>query len=188
MGTRVSTTAAVGGIEDGATTAEPCRLDAKEQEVWRAYRQAVELFEDTLDRQLQSDAGLPHLYYALLAWLSEAAGGRMRMTGLAVHADITRSVHANISSRSRLSHAVARMEKSGWIRRDTCPSDRRGQVAVLTDAGALLVRRAAPGHVDAVRRGIFDRLTPEQAAQFGERCGLIAGGFRDEDGDLPRWR
>ncbi|MFD3728512.1 MarR family winged helix-turn-helix transcriptional regulator [Streptomyces sp. NPDC058671] len=124
------------------------------------------------------DAGIPHLYYALLARLSEAPGGRMRMTGLAVHADITRS---------RLSHAVTRMEKSGWIRRDTCPSDRRGHFAVLTDEGALLVRRAAPGHVDAVRRGIFDRLTPEQAARFGELCGLIAGGFRDEDGDLP-WR
>ncbi|MFB7454732.1 MarR family winged helix-turn-helix transcriptional regulator [Streptomyces sp. NPDC056194] len=178
MGTGVSTMAAVGDTGDATTATEPRWLDAKEQEVWRAYRQAVDLFEDALDRQLQGDAGIPHLYYGLLSRLSEAPRHRMRMTDLAVHANITRS---------RLSHAVTRMEKSGWIRRDTCSSDRRGQFAVLTDEGALLVRRAAPGHVDAVRRGIFDRLTPEQAARFGELCGLIAGGFRDEDDDLP-WR
>lgn len=174
----MSTGTVVEDTGDATTATGPRRLDAGEQEVWRAYRQAVDLFEDALDRQLQGDAGIPHLYYGLLARLSEAPRCQMRMTDLAVHAGITRS---------RLSHAVTRMEKSGWIRRDTCPSDRRGQFAVLTEEGVLLVRRAAAGHADAVRRGIFDRLTPEQAARFGELCGLIAGGFRGEDGDLP-WR
>ncbi|ROQ23201.1 DNA-binding MarR family transcriptional regulator [Streptomyces sp. PanSC19] len=178
MGTGVSTVAAVGDLADGTTATEPRWLDAKEQEVWRAYRQAVDLFEDALDRQLQGDAGIPHLYYALLSRLSEAPRHRMRMTDLAVHANITRS---------RLSHAMTRMEKSGWIRRDTCPSDGRGQFAVLTDEGHGLVRRTAPGHVETVRRGLFDRFTPEQAARFGELCGLIAEGFRHEDDDLP-WR
>jgi hypothetical protein len=35
------------------------------------------------------------------------------------------------------------------------------------------VAAAAPGHVDAVREGLFDPLTPEQVAQLGEIMSAI---------------
>jgi DNA-binding MarR family transcriptional regulator len=70
------------------------------------------------------------------------------------------------SSPSRLSHAVARLEEKGWVRRERHPTDRRGALAVLTDAGLVAVRAAAPGHVSAVRDAVFDRLAPEQVAQL----------------------
>lgn len=161
-----------------ASTGEPHWLSDEEQGVWRAYLHATTLMEDHLDRQLQRDAGMPHIYYGLLVQLSQAPRRRKRMTELAKDAKITRS---------RLSHAVARLEKSGWVRREDCPSDKRGQNAVLTDDGFEMLRRCAPGHVDAVRHAMFDRLTPEQVRSLGEIMQVVATGLQPEgtDADLP---
>lgn len=151
-------------------------LTEEEQAAWRAYVHATTLLEDHLDRQLQRDAGMPHMYYALLTTLSDAPTRRMRMTELAQQTKITRS---------RLSHAVTRLEKNGWIRREDCPSDRRGQMAVLTDEGYEVLVKTAPGHVTAVRSAIFDRLTPEQVQQLGEISRIIAEGLQPQGADLP---
>lgn len=164
------------GLDPKDAAAEPRWLTDAEQDAWRAYQHAATLLEDYLDRQLQRDAGMPHVYYGLLVKLSESPRRRMRMTELAQSAKITRS---------RLSHAIARLEKNGWVRREECPSDKRGQLAVLTDAGFEMLRRSAPGHVEAVRGAVFDRLTPEQVARFGEVCGIIAAGLQPEGADLP---
>ncbi len=161
-----------------ASTGEPRWLSDDEQRTWRAYLHATTLLEDHLDRQLQRDAGMPHIYYGLLVQLSQAPHRRKRMTELAKDAKITRS---------RLSHAVARLEKSGWVRREDCPSDKRGQNAALTDAGFDMLSRSAPGHVSAVRQAMFDRLTPEQMRSLGEIMQVIATGLQpeDTDADLP---
>jgi DNA-binding MarR family transcriptional regulator len=66
------------------------------------------------------------------------------------------------SSRSRVSHAVARLEEAGWVRRESVPDDRRASLAVLTDEGYAALAAAAPGHVEGVRRHLLDRLTPAQ--------------------------
>lgn len=132
-------------------------LDDAEQRAWRAYLESTILLFDALDRQLQRDAGLPHAYFEILVRLSEAEGRTLRMSELAT---------ATHSSRSRLSHAVARLEERGWVVRRDCDTDRRGQLAELTDAGFAVLESAAPGHVDAVRRYVIDRLTPEQIDQL----------------------
>ncbi|MEO3779656.1 MarR family transcriptional regulator [Micromonospora sp. B11E3] len=132
-------------------------LNADEQRTWRAYLTATRALMETLDRELQHDAGMPHAYYEILVRLSEAPGRRLRMSELA---------DATGSSRSRLSHATARLEASGWVRREACPTDRRGQVAVLTDAGFAALAAAAPGHVEGVRRHLFDALSPAQIDQL----------------------
>jgi len=136
---------------------EPRWLDHDEQRAWRAFLGANRLLFDRLDRELQRDAGLPHTYYEILVWLSETPGRSMRMSELA---------DRTLSSRSRLSHAVARLEEAGWVRRDDCPTDRRGALAVLTDEGFAKLASAAPGHVAGVRMHLFDQLTPEQVAQM----------------------
>ena len=158
---------------------EPRWLSEDEQRAWRAYMASTQLVSDALDRQLQRDARMPHAYYSLLVWLSETPDRRMRMTELAERSKITRS---------RLSHAISRLEENGWVRRENCPSDRRGQLAVLTDEGFAALAAAAPGHVEAVRGAIFDRLSEEQVRQLGEICRVIAGGLQPESGgvgDLP---
>lgn len=132
-------------------------LAADEQRAWRAFLRAAATVDEALDRQLQRDAGMPHAYYQVLAMLSEAAGRTLRMSELA---------QITTSSASRLSHAVARLEEKGWVRRERHPTDRRGALAVLTDAGWDALVAAAPGHVAAVRAAVFDRLEPEQVAQL----------------------
>ncbi|TNH23158.1 MarR family transcriptional regulator [Micromonospora orduensis] len=132
-------------------------LNPDEQRTWRAYLTASRALMDTLDRELQRDAGMPHAYYEILVRLSEAPGRQLRMSDLAEAAG---------SSRSRLSHAVARLEAAGWVRREDCPTDRRGQVAVLTDDGFATLAAAAPGHVEGVRRHLFDALSPAQIDQL----------------------
>jgi DNA-binding MarR family transcriptional regulator len=82
----------------------------------------------------------------------------MRMSDLA---DATRS------SRSRLSHAVARLEERGWVQRETVEHDRRGQLAILTEAGHDALVGAAPGHVATVRELLVDRLSAAEFAQLG---------------------
>ncbi|MEH0930869.1 MarR family winged helix-turn-helix transcriptional regulator [Micromonospora sp. CPCC 205558] len=132
-------------------------LDPDEQRTWRAYLTASRVLMDTLDRELQRDSGMPHAYYEILVQLSEAPGRQLRMSQLAQAAG---------SSRSRLSHAVARLEAAGWVRREDCPTDRRGQIALLTDEGFATLAAAAPGHVEGVRRHLFDALSPAQVDQL----------------------
>jgi DNA-binding MarR family transcriptional regulator len=96
--------------------------------------------------------------------LSEAPDRMLRMSELAAEVN---------SSQSRLSHAVARLEERGWVRREPCAADRRVSWAVLTDEGFAVLAAAAPGHVEAVRRSFFDLLDPEQVRQLTEICAAV---------------
>ncbi len=128
-------------------------LDAGEQLAWRAWLSSTQLLADRLDRELTREAGISHAYYEILVQLSETPGRALRMSELA---------ERSLSSRSRLSHAVARLEERGWVRRQVCPEDGRGQLAVLTDEGFAALEQAAPIHVESVRAHLFDQLTPAQ--------------------------
>ncbi|WP_326819252.1 MarR family transcriptional regulator [Streptosporangium sp. NBC_01639] len=139
-------------------------LDDDEQRTWRAFLAASQTVQEELDRQLQRDSGMPHAYYAVLVKLSEAPGRTLRMSELASEVN---------SSQSRLSHAVARLEERGWVRREPCAADRRVSWAVLTDEGFTVLAAAAPGHVEAVRQSLFDRLTPEQVTQLAAICDAV---------------
>jgi DNA-binding MarR family transcriptional regulator len=139
-------------------------LTTEEQLAWRTFLTACQTLFAAVDGQLLHDSDIPHGYYEILVRLSEAPGRALRMTQLA---------EASTSSKSRLSHAVARLEERGWVKRTDCPTDRRGQVAQLTDEGFAALAAAAPGHVEQVRRSLIDRLTPEQVEQLREISAAI---------------
>jgi DNA-binding MarR family transcriptional regulator len=151
-------------------------LDEDEQRTWRSILEATRLLWERLEAQLQRDAGMPVSYYQVLVHLSEAPGQRLRMSELAT---------ATGSSRSRLSHAMARLEAAGWTQRRSCPADGRGEVAVLTAQGLAALEQAAPGHVAAVRQGLFDALSPSQARELGRVCQQIIDGL-EADVKRPR--
>jgi DNA-binding MarR family transcriptional regulator len=140
-------------------------LNADEQRTWRAYLNSHRLLLDAIDAQLRRDSGMPHAYYEILVRLSDAENRTLRMAELA---DVTRV------SASRLSHAIARLEERGWVRRQECPTDRRGQLAVLTDEGFAKLEATAPGHVEAVRTALFDSLDPDQIRNLGEISETLA--------------
>lgn len=157
------------------TMAEIRWLDEDEQRTWRIYLWASRLLSEALDRQLQHDAGMPQTYYVILAMLSEMPD---RTTTMSELAEIVNS------SPSRLSHAVARLEEAGWVRRIRHPTDRRAVLAQLTDEGFATLAAAAPGHVEAVRRHLFDRLTPEQVHALHDIFAAVRTGL-DPEGDIP---
>jgi DNA-binding MarR family transcriptional regulator len=142
-------------------------LTSQEQRAWRLFLTATQILFSAVDGQLQRESCIPHGYYEILVRLSEAEDRSLRMSQLA---------EASTSSKSRLSHAVARLEERGWVERLDCPTDRRGQVARLTDAGYAALEAAAPGHADQVRRSLFDRLSDDQVEQLAAISAAIAAG------------
>ena len=142
-----------------AVTSPPRWLDDEESRTWIAWLLSTRLLWDEIERDLQPDASMPFSYYEVLVMLSESPERARRMSELA---------DATQSSRSRLSHAVTRLEALGWVRRESCPSDRRGSLAVLTDEGFAALAAAAPDHVESVRSHLFDQLSPTQLTQLRE--------------------
>jgi DNA-binding MarR family transcriptional regulator len=155
-------------------------LTEEEQRTWRHFLWASRLILEALDRQLQRDSGMPHTYYIILAMLSEAPGRTLTMGELA---EVVRS------SPSRLSHAVSRLEDAGWVKRTKHAPDRRTTLAQLTDEGFEVLATAAPGHVEAVRRHMFDRLGPEQVRVLNEALATIHEGLDPESArGINAWR
>ena len=123
---------------------------------WRAYVIASELLRKQLNRELQERHGLALADYEVLVRLSEQEGGRMRMAQLA--GEIA-------SSKSKLSHQIARMESAGLVQRAECGDDARGVFAEVTPAGRERLRETAPTHLAGVRAHLVDLLgTDEQTA------------------------
>src|SRR6476620_8533537 len=137
--------------------AETRWLSADEREAWLGLLGVTLLLPGMLDSQLQRDAGLTTFDYLVLAMLSEAPDRTLQLKTLA---------RLSNGSLSRLSHTVTRLEKRGWIRRETSPTDGRATVAVLTDAGYTKIVETAPGHVDLVRRVVFDSVDQSDVPQL----------------------
>jgi DNA-binding MarR family transcriptional regulator len=128
-------------------------LDATEMAAWRAFVSTTHLLERRIEEQLKSAAGLTHPQYEVLVWLAEAPGRQMRMSELA---------RVVVASKSALTYQITQLEKAGLVQRTSCPSDERGVLAVITEAGLECLRRVAPGHVDVVRAYLIDQLTREE--------------------------
>jgi len=145
-------------------------LTADEQRAWRAYLRAGSLLTTRLNRLLQAECGLSLPEYEVLVQLSETPEGKLRPFQLGLALDW---------EQSRLSHMLSRMSRRGLVARQDCAGDRRGAEVVLTAAGRAAIEAAAPGHVAAVRRLVFDRMDSEQATVFGQVFGDILAGLED---------
>jgi DNA-binding MarR family transcriptional regulator len=139
-------------------------LDDTEMQAWRGLLEVSTRLLNRLDDELAAH-GISLAEYEVLAQLSGEPSQAMRMTELADRA---------LVSRSGLTRRVDGLERRGLVRRESCPSDRRGSLAVLTDAGRELLEQLAPTHVDGVRRHFLDRLTPEQIAALAEALNAVA--------------
>ncbi|MBP2472379.1 DNA-binding MarR family transcriptional regulator [Crossiella equi] len=147
--------------------AEARWLDEEEQRTWRMFLVSSRLLLDRLERDLKQGSRLSFSDYEILALLSEAPDRSIRMVDLAGRCAF---------DRSRLSHAVDRLVRDGWVRRVPSPTDGRGQYAQLTDEGFARLAEAAPGHVASVRELLIDRLTPAQRAALREISEVLVTG------------
>ena len=133
-------------------------LSAEEQRTWLAVWSVTEWLPTRLDEQLKRDNGVNLHDYFALAQISMAPDERLTMTDLAALSDM---------SPSRLSHVVARLERRGWVVRSPSETDRRTNIASLTDEGRAFIREAAPGHVTRTRELVFDPLTKDEVESLG---------------------
>jgi DNA-binding MarR family transcriptional regulator len=134
-------------------------LTDAEMRAWLGYRRMFLLLNAAVNRDLARDSGLSEPDYDVLSNLSSAPDHRSRLSELAARM---------LWSQSRLSHHISRMEQRGLVRREDCESDARGSVIVLTKQGLRTIEKAAPHHVESVRRHIIDALSPEQIKALGD--------------------
>ncbi|MEV6594580.1 MarR family winged helix-turn-helix transcriptional regulator [Streptomyces acidicola] len=153
-------------MDEERETVEPRWLDADEQQQWYAFAYVLTQLPAALETRMQRDAGIAHFEYVVMSALSMAPERTLRMSEVAQYAG---------STLSRLSNVVIRLEKRGWVHRHPDPSDGRATLATLTDEGMDKVAAAAPSHVDAVRRLVFDPLTKAQQRQLGAASQRILG-------------
>jgi DNA-binding MarR family transcriptional regulator len=162
----------------GGSTAEtgPPWLSPDQQRDWRALVALVMTLPPALDAQLKRDAGLNAFEYQVLAALSEAPGRTLVLSDLAAMAQ---------GSLSRLSHAVTRLERAGWVERRSCAArGGRSTEAWLTDAGFAKLEQIAVGHVREARRLVVDVLTPGQLAALGDAARAITA-VTTAEGPVP---
>ncbi|MCU7728806.1 MarR family winged helix-turn-helix transcriptional regulator [Actinoplanes sp. KI2] len=128
-----------------------------ERAAWMTLISLLMSLPTAIDAQLKRDAGLNFFEYSILTALSRPPGRPVRMNTLALFAG---------GSASRLSHAVSRLERQGWVRREVQNPEVRCTEAMLTEKGLAALAAAAPDHVREARRLVFDAITPEQVAQL----------------------
>jgi DNA-binding MarR family transcriptional regulator len=129
-------------------------LDDDEMRAWWAWLRTAALLPQRLEEELEAAHGLSlNDYEVLISLMDEPAGLRMHELADRV-----------LISRSRLTHQVDRLVARGLVRRERCPTDRRGAFAVLTDDGRRMVVEAAPTHVRGVRAHLLDPLSPSDLA------------------------
>ncbi|SEL92806.1 MarR family winged helix-turn-helix transcriptional regulator [Rhodococcus maanshanensis] len=131
-------------------------LSTEQQQAWRELVNVMTRMPAALDTQLQRDSGLTHFEYFVLSALSEEPNRRLQLSALA---------NAANASLSRLSHVVTKLEKVGWVRRESIVGA-RGSLAVLTDTGYQKVVEAAPGHAETVQALLFDGLDERQVREL----------------------
>jgi DNA-binding MarR family transcriptional regulator len=130
-------------------------LTAQEQHLWRGWLKLNAELASTLQRELQQDAGISMQDYEVLVHLTDNPDGRVRVTELAGLLQW---------ERSRVSHHIKRMEHRRLVQRAGCSEDGRGAFVVITPQGRAAIEEAAPSHVMAVRRLMFDALSEEEKA------------------------
>lgn len=140
-------------------------LTPEQMREWRALIDLLATLPPALDAQLKREAGVNSYEFQVLALLSDAPGRTLGLSELAASAQ---------GSLSRLSHAITRLERSGWVERRNC-AERAGRRAEawLTDAGLAKLEDIAPGHVREARRLVIDALTPQQLAALGDAARAI---------------
>lgn len=167
QGAAPKTTAAgaVVGCGQEASNASSCGqgdkrlLTESQMRAWRAFLGASTLVSARLNHELDEAAAISMYEYEILVRLFESEAGRVRMSQLADQVSY---------SRSRLTHTVGRLERAGYVLRSSCPNDRRGVYAHLTQAGYEFLAQTAPIHLDGVRRHLINRFTPSELATLTE--------------------
>jgi DNA-binding MarR family transcriptional regulator len=140
------------------------RLEENQLAAWRAFITAHAVVIDSIERDLAAAKRLPLSSYDVLIELAEAPEGRMRMS------DLARSV---VLSRSGLTRLVDRLETEGLLRRESVAGDRRGTLAVITEAGREAMRQAWPVYAAGIAAYFARHLSDDELAALTAGLGRV---------------
>lgn len=102
--------------------------------------------------------------------LARSPDRRLRMSDLAAQIGV---------STSGVTRITDRLERSGRVRREACPGDRRGSFVVITEAGTAEIAQAAVGMAEVVREHVL----PAVGDDLQPLLGILT---RLRDGVRPR--
>jgi DNA-binding MarR family transcriptional regulator len=133
-------------------------LDPQQLGAYFVLTEAVSLLQYHVEQQLRAEGGLSYVQFQLLARLADAHGP-LTMTQLA---------DGVVYSRSGLTYQADLLEKAGLIARGPSPDDDRATLVTITGNGLALVDRVLPGHVQVIRRLLFDPLSGDDLHHLGD--------------------
>lgn len=140
---------------------EPCESMLR---VWGRLMRAHEAALGCVERALKS-AGLPPVaWYDVLRELEAAGTCGVRPFTLE---------RALLMPQYGLSRLVARMEEAGLVLRRGCPSDGRGQLLAISDAGREMRARMAPVYAAALEEAMGSRLSPAESEGLADLLGRL---------------
>jgi len=118
-------------------------LEKSHNTAWQLFM-ATHLQLVSLIEQELAQAGLPSLdWYDVLLALSESPEHKLRMHELA---------KVMVLDRSNLTRLVDRLEAKGLVCRKSCPTDRRGAYAAITEAGLAVQQKMWPVYKQAIAK------------------------------------
>jgi DNA-binding MarR family transcriptional regulator len=133
-------------------------LDPQQLGAYFALMEAVSLLQHQVEQHLRAEGDLSYVQFQLLARLADAHG-QLTMTQLA---------DGVVYSRSGLTYQAGLLEKAGLITRAPSLDDERATLVAITENGRALFDRVLPGHIQVVRRLLFDPLTDDDLHHLGD--------------------
>lgn len=141
-------------------------------EAWRSQLAAHAGLVEVPGAALLSAHDLPLSRYEVLLSLHDSEAGRLRMHELA------RSL---LLSRRATTRFVERMERAGLVVGEDCDSDRRGTFVTMTGRGREVFARAAPFHLEGIRRRFAPQIADEEALVMANALRRVAENVRSTD-------
>jgi len=126
------------------------------------------MFQRALHTEL-APCGITFRQFQVLAWL--ALEEHLSQADLAERMEIEPATLVSV---------LARMERHGWIRRDTCPTDRRKRLVSATPAACEIWNRAADC-ARRVRAQATRGFSPEQLAMAKELLAAMRANLEADD-------
>jgi DNA-binding MarR family transcriptional regulator len=147
------------------------QLDPLTSSTWRLFLTAHAKLLDRIETKL-AEADLPSLeWYDVLFTLKEAPEHRLRLSEVADKV---------LLSRSNLTRLVDRLEAAELLRRERCPSDRRGAFAVLTPAGLAMQQAIWTVYSQSILDCFGAHLSPEDSQVLHQAFARMLAALREE--------
>ena len=127
--------------------------------MWRSFLGAHSTVMKYLERQMQEQHGLALSWWDVLQQLADGPDGRLRMGELADSVLLTRS---------GITRLVDRMIEAGLVVRESCPGDRRGYYAAITQKGRDTIEKVGPDHSTSAWEVFLGHIGDEEAEMMGK--------------------